>query len=52
LFSELLLLFASKAITGIMQQSEAVIADKALVLESVADDFRLRIVLPVFLIGD
>jgi hypothetical protein len=47
-----MLLPASKAITVVMQQSETAMADKALALESVADDIRLSIVLPFFVIAD
>ena len=47
-FAAMLLLPASKATTGVMQQSEAAIADKMLALANVPDDFMLVMPFPIF----
>jgi hypothetical protein len=47
-FAAMLLLPASKAMTGVMQQSEAAKAERSPALVKVPDDFILFILFPVF----
>ncbi len=47
-FAAMLLLPASRATTGVMQQSEAAKADITPALVNVPDDFKLIILFPVF----
>jgi hypothetical protein len=47
-FAAKLLLPASRAVTGVMQQSEAAIADNTPALLNVSDDFKLIILFSVF----
>jgi hypothetical protein len=48
----MLLLPASRATTGEIQQSEAAIADNTPALVKVPDDFKLIILFPVFVCAD
>lgn len=51
-FAAILLLPTSRATTGVMQQSEAAIADNIPALVNVPDDFMLIILFPVFVFAD